>query len=226
MGYLVVSSGRVTLAEEAEADALARARTRMLDVRDSGWLDADVELHDLGDLAEFAAGAALARDGDVLVVSTHEDSDPKWSDQARAFWEGLAEAGATGRVDLEGEDGARWSYALTAGAVEQTGHNGWDGTGDGYGWEGGGAFGDPDDDGPWEDAPRAAAPALREALRFTPEQQARRARRYLAFGGLATVGGIGLLAADRPTGWLALGIGALDLAIGARAHRRALAGDG
>ena len=229
MGYLVESSGRVTLPESAEHGAAAHARQRMLAVEGSGWLRDD-EVATLGELAEFAAGTELTRDGDDLVVTTSEGSDPKWSDQARAFWEALAEQGAVGRVDVEGEDESRWSYVLAGGRLEQSGRNGWDGTGEGYGWEGGGAFADPDDDedGTWPGTTlppgggsATSARTLREAIRFTPEEQAKRATRYLALGGLATVGGLGLLAADRPTGWVALGIGVLDLVIGLRARRSA-----
>jgi hypothetical protein len=108
MGYLVQSSGRLLLPERLEPQVLAVLEVELL--RHDGWFhEDDVEVVDsLRDLARYAA-ADLTRDGDWLTVTTDRDGDPKWSDQAAAFYTGLARFVLQGEVRVEGEDGQRWS---------------------------------------------------------------------------------------------------------------------
>jgi hypothetical protein len=126
MGYLVESSGRLLLPEPLEPQVLTVLEVELL--RHQGWFrEEEVEVVDtLADLARFV-GADLARDGDWLVVSTDEGGDPKWSEQATAFYEGLARWVLKGDVRFEGEDGAQWSYRYGPDGMVQEGPNGWDG---------------------------------------------------------------------------------------------------
>jgi hypothetical protein len=109
MGYLVESSGRLLLPEPLEPQVLTVLEVELL--RHEGWFQEEaVEAVDtLADLARFV-GAGLTRDGDWLVVSTDEEGDPKWSEQATAFYEGLARWVLKGDVRFRGEDGAQWGY--------------------------------------------------------------------------------------------------------------------
>jgi hypothetical protein len=125
MGYLVESSGRLLLPEPLEPQVLTVLEVDLL--RHQGWFgEEDVEVVDtLADLARFV-GADLVRDGDWLVVSTYEEGDPKWSEQATAFYEGLARWVLKGDVRLAGEDGAQWSYRYGPDGMVKEGVNGWD----------------------------------------------------------------------------------------------------
>jgi hypothetical protein len=90
-----------------------------------GYDDGDLEGFD--DLVEFCAGY-VRRDGDDLVFEEPPTwRDRKWSDECNHFYGSLG-PWATGRVDVTGEDGERWSYVYADGAVNQSGTNGWDGT--------------------------------------------------------------------------------------------------
>ena len=197
MGYLVDVSGTVRLPEHDEERALALLRGRMLDA-DQGWLHEDDEVDSLEELATYAA-AACSRSGDTLVFTPDEEGDPKWSEQATAFWLGLGELTAEGHVRVEGEDDEVWTYTYTPQGVVQRGLNGWDGTG-----EDGEPLGDRDL------ADEEAAATARQ----------RRARRYLVFGALPAAGGLALMAAGEG-GLLPLGIGAVNLLIGWRLSRPA-----
>lgn len=131
MGYLVESSGRLLLPEPLEPQALTVLEVELLR-HQSGWFrEDDVEAVDtLADLGRFV-GAALSRDGDWLVVTTDDQGDPKWSDQATAFYVGLARWVRDGEVRFLGEDGQQWSYRYTADGTVHSGVNGWDGAGGG-----------------------------------------------------------------------------------------------
>ena len=126
MGYLVESSGRLLLPEPLEPQVLTVLEVELL--RHPGWFhEEQVEAVDtLADLARFV-GADVTRDGDWLVVSTDEQGDPKWSEQATAFYAGLARWVLKGDVTLQGEDGAEWSYRYGPDGMVQDGVNGWDG---------------------------------------------------------------------------------------------------
>lgn len=207
MGYWIGTSGRVVLPEHDEARALALARERMLRATGSGWLTPDEPVSTLDDLARFA-GTTVEREGDVLVFAVDEEGDPKWSDQATAFWTALGEVATAGRVEIEGEDGARWSYDFTPGGLVQRGVNGWDGTG---------MPDDPDDATAAEGSPATApAPAPAAAV----EERRRRGRRYLVCGAIPAVFGAGTLAVGDSSGRLPLLLGTVNLAIAWRLLRR------
>ncbi|MFC8301910.1 hypothetical protein [Micromonospora orduensis] len=127
MGYLVMPSGRVHLPEADEAAAVAAAAAAMSG-RD-GWFapDGDPSGDALVDLAE-AAGASITRDGDWIEFGFDDAGDPKWSDQATAFYLAIAPFVRSGTVHIEGEDGASWSYTYADGRATQQGWNGWDGS--------------------------------------------------------------------------------------------------
>ncbi|MFC0031891.1 hypothetical protein ACFFMM_20420 [Micromonospora chaiyaphumensis] len=74
------------------------------------------------------AGASVVRDGDWIEFGYDDEGDPKWSDQATAFYVAIAPFVRSGTVHVEGEDGARWSYTYAGGQVTQQGWNGWDGS--------------------------------------------------------------------------------------------------
>lgn len=196
MGYLVTTSGRLRLPVSQEDAALTAARQQML-ATDSGWLSDDLETATLHDLAQFAASCRLERTGEDLFCHTDEDGDPKWSEQATAFWTALAPYVGEGRVDLEGEDDERWSYLFADGSVEQMGRNGWDGTG-----QAGHA-----------DHP-LAVPEPRPAGR-----KPRSSGRYLLIGFIALGGGIVNVILGGVLGWLAVAIGAYDIYMGLRLRR-------
>ncbi len=126
MGYHVESSGRLLLPERLEPQVLTVLEVELL--RHQGWFHQDETeaVDSLADLARFV-GADLTRDGDWLVVATDESGDPKWSEQASAFYAGLARFVLKGDVRFEGEDGAGWSYRYTPDGMLQEGVNGWDG---------------------------------------------------------------------------------------------------
>jgi hypothetical protein len=123
--------------EDAAFPALVEAVAR----RD-GWFDPDDEqwpVTSVGDLAPVA-GASVERDGDWLVLATDEEGDPKWSEQATAFYVELASWVTEGSVHLVGEDETEWSYSYADGVMTQSGVNGWDGSIE--------PFGDPVEDKP------------------------------------------------------------------------------
>lgn len=133
MGYAVETSGRVLLPLERE-DAAYRALVPAVAQRD-GWFDPDDEQWPVRSLADLArvAGASAERDGDWLVLSLDEEGDPKWSEQATAFYVELASWVSEGTVHLSGEDGTDWSYSYADGRVTQLGTNGWDGADEPFG---------------------------------------------------------------------------------------------
>ena len=140
MGYTVETSGRLLLPPDREGavfDALPAAMAE----RD-GWFDPDDDEWPITTLADLAqvAGASVERDGDWLVLGTDEEGDPKWSDQATAFYVGIARWVDQGEVVLSGEDETEWRYTYAAGAMTQSGTNGWDGSVE--------PFGDPVHDEP------------------------------------------------------------------------------
>jgi hypothetical protein len=127
VGYLVEPSGRLNLAESDDAAAVAAVKAAWV-VRD-GWFDPDVfpSSDTLADIA-WAAAATVTRDGDWIEFSYDDEGDPKWSDQATAFYVAIAPFVRSGIVHIEGEDDARWSYTYADGQITQQGWNGWDGS--------------------------------------------------------------------------------------------------
>jgi hypothetical protein len=126
VGYLVEPSGRLNLSESDAAAAVADVKAAWA-VRD-GWFNPDVfpSSGTLTDIA-WAAAASITRDGDWIEFS-HSEGDPKWSDQATAFYVAIAPFVRSGIVHIHGEDGARWSYTYADGQMTQQGWNGWDGS--------------------------------------------------------------------------------------------------
>lgn len=153
MGYLVTTTGRLRLALEQEGAALAALKEAMA-ARD-GWYDPEEwPVESLDELASFAASATVAREGDWLVLTTDEAGDPKWSDQATAFYVELARWVGEGAVALVGEDDETWGYTYADG-LTQSGVNGWDGSAE--------PFGPPVPWGPGEDP--GAMPTVTKARR-------------------------------------------------------------
>ncbi|MCL8026493.1 hypothetical protein [Nocardioides bruguierae] len=131
MGYLVTTRGRLRLPATQENDAF-HAAVQAMTGRD-GWFHPDDEpATSLADLATYAA-ASLEREGDLLVLATDEDGDPKWSAQATAFYVALAPFVADGVVTFTGEDEETWTYTYTADGLTQSGVNGWDGAAEPFG---------------------------------------------------------------------------------------------
>ena len=155
MGYGVETNGRLLLPADREDAAFESLSAVMAE--HEGWYDPDDDEWPMRSVADLAAvaGASVRRDGDWLLLETDEEGDPKWSDQATAFYTGLAPYVAEGSVSLTGEDGTEWSYGYADGAVTQAGLNGWDGSTE--------PFGEPEDEGgsagPPEEPP--APPARR-----------------------------------------------------------------
>jgi hypothetical protein len=128
MGYLVETTGRLLLPLDREGAALAGLTLAMAE-RD-GWFDPDDhdgQVSSLADLAPFAA-TSVEREGEWLVLATDEEGDPKWSEQATAFYAELANWVSQGTVLISGEDGTEWRYTFAEGALTQSGVNGWDGS--------------------------------------------------------------------------------------------------
>lgn len=127
VGYLVAPSGRLHLPAKDDAAATAAVKAAMLTRR--GWFSAaNAEPSEtLADIACWAA-AAVTRDGDWIEIERDDAGDPKWSDQATAFYATIAPYVLSGRVDIEGEDGGSWAYSYEAGQLTQHGWNGWDGS--------------------------------------------------------------------------------------------------
>lgn len=125
MDYAVQTSGRVLLPEHLERQALTvlevELAARQGPVADPAAVDT------LPDLAR-AAGAVVRREGEWLHLATDTGRLPTWSDQATAFYSGLARWVPEGEVQLVGQDGARWSYRYGPDGVIQVGQNGWDGS--------------------------------------------------------------------------------------------------
>src|SRR5688500_10829372 len=107
MSYSVATSGQLLLPEELEKQALTVLEVELA-TRQGRFGDA-THVDTLAQLAPYA-GAAVRRDGDWLHLTTEQASDLEWSDQATAFYVGLARWVHQGEVHLEGQDGARWSY--------------------------------------------------------------------------------------------------------------------
>ena len=134
MGYLVITTGRLRLPVGQENHALDALKSGMA-ARD-GWFnpdDVDWPVESLDDLAAFAASATISRDGDWLVLTTDPDGDPKWSDQATAFYAELSRWVSEGSVTFVGEDEETWTYSYLADGLTQTGLNGWDGSAEPFG---------------------------------------------------------------------------------------------
>ncbi|MEV4490064.1 hypothetical protein AB0K04_08105 [Micromonospora coxensis] len=127
MGYLVAPSGRLNLPQSDDAAAVAAAKAAM-GGRD-GWFapDGSAASDTLVDIAE-AAAASITRDGDWIEFGHDDAGDPKWSDQATAFYVAIAPFVRSGVVHVEGEDGSQWSYTYVDGRISQQGWNGWDGS--------------------------------------------------------------------------------------------------
>jgi hypothetical protein len=127
VGYSVRPMGRLYLREADETAAVAAVKA-IWAVR-SGNSNVDEFLPDdtLADIA-WAAAVAVTRDGDWIEFGYDDEGDPKWSDRATAFYVALAPFVGPGRVDIEGEDGAAWSYIYADGQISQEGWNGWDGS--------------------------------------------------------------------------------------------------
>ena len=133
MGYAVETTGRLLVPADSEGAAFDAVSAAMAE-RD-GWYDPGDESWPVTSVADLAtvAGASVQRDGDWLVLVTDEEGDPKWSDQATAFYTELAPWVSEGDVVLSGEDGTEWRYIFTNGLVVQSGINGWDGSSEPFG---------------------------------------------------------------------------------------------
>ncbi|MFG1892405.1 hypothetical protein ACGFIP_00070 [Micromonospora zamorensis] len=127
MGYTVMPSGRLNLPESEDGAAVAAVQTAMAGRAD--WYEpaAFPTNGTLVDLAEVAR-ASIIRDGDWIEFGHDDEGDPKWSNRATAFYVAIAPFVRSGTVQIEGEDGARWSYTYADGQVTQQGWNGWDGS--------------------------------------------------------------------------------------------------
>lgn len=123
MGYLVKPSGRLHLPESDDVAAAVAVQAAMSVRR--GWFtpDAPSSNHTLADMATNA-GASIVRDGDWIEFGYDDEGDPKWSDQAEAFYVAIASFVRSGVVQIEGEDGATWSYTYDDGQVVQRGGDG------------------------------------------------------------------------------------------------------
>jgi hypothetical protein len=125
MTYSVTTSGRLLLPEVLERQALTVLEVDL--VARQGPFDDPAAADTLADLARVA-GVAVRREGDWLHLATDEAGDPGWSDQSTAFYVGLARWVREGEVQLQGQDGGRWSYRFGPDGVIQIGQNGWDGS--------------------------------------------------------------------------------------------------
>ncbi|MDG4805593.1 hypothetical protein O7634_02320 [Micromonospora sp. WMMD1120] len=126
VGYSVWPSGRLHLPESDDAAATAAAKAAMAEQGGGYQPDADAN-ETLVDIA-CEARASIIRDGDWVEFDHDDEGDPKWSNQATAFYVAIAPFVRSGVVQIEGEDGARWSYTYADGRVTQQGWNGWDGS--------------------------------------------------------------------------------------------------
>lgn len=110
MDYRVETSGRILLPEDREAQ-LVPALAQEVATR-SGRLTAGTTVSSLEELAPFA-GARAVRDGEWVLLATDRSGQPTWSEQAWAFYSGLAREVHAGDVRLRGVDGIQWSYRYT-----------------------------------------------------------------------------------------------------------------
>ncbi|MCG5443369.1 hypothetical protein NIE79_001173 [Micromonospora sp. NIE79] len=127
VGYTVVPSGRLHLPESDDAAAVAAVQAAL--AGRGGWYRPD-EFPPNGTLVDLAdpARATIVRDGDWIEFGYDDEGDPKWSNQTTAFYVAIAPFVRSGTVQIEGEDGARWSYTYANGQLTQQGWNGWDGS--------------------------------------------------------------------------------------------------
>ena len=125
MSYAVETTGTLLLPEELERQALTVLEVELAGRQ--GAFDDSQHVDDLASLARFA-GAEVRRDGEQIHLASSAGSSPEWSDQATAFYVGLARWVHQGEVHLVGQDGARWSYRYGPDGVIQVGQNGWDGS--------------------------------------------------------------------------------------------------
>lgn len=121
VGYSMRTTGRIQLPESSEHHLLTVLEVRM--AAHQGPFHPDEPVETLADLAEYV-GAELTRDGDWVTLATDEEGDPKWSDQATAFYRGLEGWVTSGMVELVGEDGTRWGYRYAPEGVTETGETG------------------------------------------------------------------------------------------------------
>lgn len=146
MGYMVETTGRVLLPLDREGAAFEALTVAMADRQ--GWFDPDDvqwPVTSLADLASFAA-TSVTRDGNWVVLATDEEGDPKWSEQATAFYAELASWVSEGTVLFSGEDGTEWTYTYAVDGLTQSGINGWDGSTE--------PFGDPIKEEPSSERPK------------------------------------------------------------------------
>jgi hypothetical protein len=125
MSYAVETTGTLHLPESLERQALTVLEVEL--VARQGPFEDVAAVDTLPDLATVA-GAEVRREGDWLQLTTASGADREWSDQATAFYVGLARWVQQGEVHLVGQDGARWSYRYGPDGVIQVGQNGWDGS--------------------------------------------------------------------------------------------------
>jgi hypothetical protein len=128
MGYGVHPQGRLIVPESDDAAAVAAVRTALLGRK--GRFDPEdfPPGATLTDIGPAIARAKITRDEDAIVLDFDDEGDPKWSDHAIAFYVAIAPFVRSGTVDIEGEDGARWSYVYADGQITQHGWSGWDGS--------------------------------------------------------------------------------------------------
>ena len=108
--------GEDRLARADEEEAVAALRLEVLGHR--GWLGEEDEINSFADLACVGA-ARISRSGDWVTFATDDLNDPKWTDQAEAFFLGLGRWVRQGNVVVEGEDGERWGYRYGPEGVEE-----------------------------------------------------------------------------------------------------------
>jgi hypothetical protein len=207
VGYNVSVSGTVWLSQADEARLVPLLRDDMLDAE--GWLDSDEPVANLNDLATFA-GASCWRERDQVHFADDREGDPKWSEQATAFYLGLGHVVVRGEIRVRGEDDETWRYTYTPEGPVQHGLNGWDGS---TTLTGG-------DEGQDEHEVQVTE-GLEEGGDTEAESDLRvRIRRYTLFGALPAAGGGMMLAAGNNAGALPLVLGALNLAVAAQLRRR------
>ncbi|SDZ47786.1 hypothetical protein SAMN05421684_5497 [Asanoa ishikariensis] len=122
----MLPSGRLHLPASDDAAAVVAVKAAWAGLKrpfdPAGWPPDDT----LSDIA-WAAAASVTRDGDSIELGHDDEGDPKWSDTSTAFYVAIAPFVRSGTVDIEGEDGATWSYTYGGGKITQDGWNGWDG---------------------------------------------------------------------------------------------------
>jgi hypothetical protein len=126
VGYNVQPSGRLNISESDDAPAAAAIVAACAER--PGWFKQDLfpQSETLADIAWIGA-ASIKRDGEWIDFAL-SDGDPKWSEQATAFYVALAPFVRSGVVHFDGEDGSTWSYTYAGGQITQQGWNGWDGS--------------------------------------------------------------------------------------------------